>query len=78
MKLIIGPQSSSELAAIMDAANQRGVLVVSQGSTASSLGIPNDMIFRFVVRSGARNERGRPSRVVRPEGVEPPTLRFEA
>ena len=48
MKLIIGPQSSSEVAAIMDAANQRGVLVVSQGSTASSLGIPNDMIFRFV------------------------------
>src|SRR3989454_6356832 len=46
--LIIGPQSSSEVAAIMDAANQRGVLVVSQGSTASSLGIPNDMIFRFV------------------------------
>jgi branched-chain amino acid transport system substrate-binding protein len=48
VKLIIGPQSSSEVAAIMDAANQRGVLVVSQGSTASSLGIPNDMIFRFV------------------------------
>src|SRR5262249_19847669 len=48
VKLIIGPQSSSEVAAIMDAANQRGVLVVSQGSTASSPGFPNDMIFRFV------------------------------
>src|SRR5262245_17124512 len=48
VKLIIGPQSSSEVAAIMDAANQRGVLVVSQGSTASSLGIPDDMTFRFV------------------------------
>ena len=48
VKLIIGPQSSSEVAAIMDDANQRGVLVVSQGSTASSLGLPDDMIFRFV------------------------------
>ena len=48
VKLVIGPQSSSEVAAIMDDANQRGVLVVSQGSTASSLGFPDDMIFRFV------------------------------
>jgi branched-chain amino acid transport system substrate-binding protein len=48
VKLIIGPQSSSEVAEITDAANEAGVLVVSQGSTASSLSTPDDMIFRFV------------------------------
>jgi branched-chain amino acid transport system substrate-binding protein len=46
--IVIGPQSSSEVAAIADTAAARGVLVVSQGSTASSLAQPDDNIFRFV------------------------------
>ena len=46
--IVIGPQSSSEVAAIADTAAARGVLVVSQGSTASSLGQPDDNVFRFV------------------------------
>jgi branched-chain amino acid transport system substrate-binding protein len=46
--VVIGPQSSSEVAAIKDLAASLGVLVVSQGSTASSLAIPNDNVFRFV------------------------------
>ena len=46
--VVIGPQSSSEVVAIKDLAASLGVLVVSQGSTASSLAIPNDNVFRFV------------------------------
>ncbi|HEY4401887.1 MAG TPA: ABC transporter substrate-binding protein [Acidimicrobiia bacterium] len=48
VRIVIGPQSSSEVAAIGDQADARGVLVVSQGSTASSLGLPDDNVFRFV------------------------------
>lgn len=47
-RIVIGPQSSSEVAAIGADADARGVLLVSQGSTASSLGQPDDNIFRFV------------------------------
>jgi branched-chain amino acid transport system substrate-binding protein len=48
VRIAIGPQSSSEVAAISDQADARGVLLVSQGSTASSLGLPDDNVFRFV------------------------------
>ena len=48
VRIIVGPQSSSEVAAIQPLANAEGVLVVSQGSTASSLAMPNDNVFRFV------------------------------
>lgn len=51
-KYIIGPQSSAELAAIKPIADQNNILVVSQGSTASSLAIPNDGIFRFCPGDG--------------------------
>lgn len=43
----IGPQSSSELGSIRSFANANNILVVSQGSTASSLAIADDAIFRF-------------------------------
>jgi branched-chain amino acid transport system substrate-binding protein len=48
VRIAIGPQSSSEVAAISEQADARGVLLVSQGSTASSLGLPEDNVFRFV------------------------------
>ncbi|HEY4396042.1 MAG TPA: ABC transporter substrate-binding protein [Acidimicrobiia bacterium] len=48
VRIVIGPQSSSEVAAIGDTAAARGVIVVSQGSTASSLAQPDDNIIRFV------------------------------
>src|SRR6266511_4407054 len=48
VRIVIGPQSSSEVAAIGEQADARGVLVVEQGSTASSLGLPDDNVFRFV------------------------------
>jgi branched-chain amino acid transport system substrate-binding protein len=46
-KYFIGPQSSAELGAIREYVNTNKLLVVSQGSTASSLAISNDGIFRF-------------------------------
>lgn len=43
----IGPQSSAELSAIRSKVDQAKLFVMSQGSTASSLSIPGDAIFRF-------------------------------
>src|SRR6266496_1720907 len=47
VKIIIGPQTSSEVAMIKPYADAHNILVISQGSTASSLAIPGDNIFRF-------------------------------
>ena len=47
VKIVIGPQSSSEVAMIQPYADAHNILVISQGSTASSLAIPGDNIFRF-------------------------------
>jgi branched-chain amino acid transport system substrate-binding protein len=44
---VIGPQSSAEAAAVRDFANAHGIILISQGSTASSLAIPNDNLFRL-------------------------------
>lgn len=47
VKHFIGPQSSAEVGSVRDYAVSNDLLVVSQGSTASSLAIANDGIFRF-------------------------------
>src|SRR5881275_2848956 len=47
VQIIIGPQSSSEVAMIKPYADAHNILVISQGSTASSLAIAGDNIFRF-------------------------------
>jgi branched-chain amino acid transport system substrate-binding protein len=47
VKVVFGPQSSSELAAVKDYADANGILLISMGSTASSLSIANDNILRF-------------------------------
>src|SRR5437773_7302337 len=44
---VIGPQSSAEVATIKPYADAHNILVISQGSTASSLAIAGDNIFRF-------------------------------
>jgi branched-chain amino acid transport system substrate-binding protein len=46
-KIVVGPQTSAELEAVKAIADSLGILVISPSSTASSLSIPNDMIFRF-------------------------------
>jgi len=47
VKIVIGPQSSAEVVAIKPYADAHNILIISQGSTASSLAIPGDNIFRF-------------------------------
>jgi branched-chain amino acid transport system substrate-binding protein len=46
-QIIIGPQSSAEAAAVLPYANEHHIIVISQGSTASTLAIPNDHLFRL-------------------------------
>jgi len=48
IKLVIGPMSSAEVAVIKDFADDNAILIVSQSSTAGSLSIAGDNIFRFV------------------------------
>jgi branched-chain amino acid transport system substrate-binding protein len=47
IRIFIGPQSSAEVSEISSMANSNNILVVSQGSTASSMAIANDAIFRY-------------------------------
>jgi branched-chain amino acid transport system substrate-binding protein len=47
VKIVIGPQSSAEVAMIKPYADAHNILIISQGSTASSLAISGDNIFRF-------------------------------
>lgn len=47
ISFIIGPQSSAEVAAIKPLSDAANVIVVSQSSTAGSLAIAGDNIFRF-------------------------------
>jgi branched-chain amino acid transport system substrate-binding protein len=47
VKLVIGPQSSAEVQALKSYADQNGIVIISQGSTASSLSIAGDNVFRF-------------------------------
>ncbi len=46
--VVIGPDTSSEINAIRCYASENNMLLVSYGSTAPSLAIPNDNVFRFV------------------------------
>ena len=47
IEVVIGPQSSAEVAAVKSYADASGVLVVSQSSTAGTLTIAGDNTFRF-------------------------------
>ncbi len=45
---VIGPQTSSEAEEVLSFADEQGMLVISQGSTASTLAIPDDALYRMV------------------------------
>jgi len=47
IEIVIGPQSSAEVASIKSYANSNDVIVISQSSTAGTLAIANDNIFRL-------------------------------
>ena len=48
VNLVIGPDSSLEVEAVKSYADDHGIILISQGSTAPSLAIPGDNVFRFV------------------------------
>jgi len=48
IKIVIGPQASDEAEAVLDYANQNGIILLSTASTAPSLAIPDDNLFRLV------------------------------
>jgi branched-chain amino acid transport system substrate-binding protein len=47
IRIVVGPQTSAEVAAVKAYADQNGILVLSQGSTARSLSLPGDNVYRF-------------------------------
>ena len=47
IEVVIGPQSSAEVAAIRTYVNDNGIVIISQSSTAGSLAIANDNVFRL-------------------------------
>jgi branched-chain amino acid transport system substrate-binding protein len=49
VRMIVGPQTSNEVRALLEAgANNSPAIIVSNGSTASSLAFPGDSVFRLV------------------------------
>ena len=48
VKIVIGPVTSAELQQVKYYADKNGILLVSPSSTAPSLAVPGDNIFRFV------------------------------
>lgn len=46
-RIIIGPETSAEAEAIKPYADEHGLILISQSSTAGSLSIPGDNLFRF-------------------------------
>lgn len=47
VNLVIGPQSSAELELLKPYADAHDILLISHSSTASSLAVPDDNVFRF-------------------------------
>jgi branched-chain amino acid transport system substrate-binding protein len=48
VRIVIGPGTSAEIQTVKDYADKNGILLVSPSSTAPSLAVPGDNIFRFV------------------------------
>jgi receptor family ligand binding protein len=68
VRVFIGPQSSSEIAAVKAFADSAGVVILSQGSTAGSLSIPDDNVFRLVPDDPA--EGAAQVELLREDGIE--------
>jgi branched-chain amino acid transport system substrate-binding protein len=48
IKIVIGPQASNEAEAVLQYANENDILLLSTASTAPSLALPGDNLFRLV------------------------------
>lgn len=66
--VIVGPPTSAELEAIRATAQAAGVVLISYASTAPSLAIPGDGIFRLVPDD--RQQAAAMAHVMRGEGIE--------
>jgi branched-chain amino acid transport system substrate-binding protein len=51
IRVFVGPSTSAEAQAVLPLANAYGALLVSESSTAQSLAIPNDALYRLVPTS---------------------------
>ncbi|HYI10381.1 MAG TPA: ABC transporter substrate-binding protein [Thermoanaerobaculia bacterium] len=65
---VIGPQSSAEAAAIRESAGEHDVIVISQGSTASTLAIAGDNLFRLAPND--RLEGDAMASLMRADGID--------
>jgi branched-chain amino acid transport system substrate-binding protein len=68
VRVFIGPQSSSEIVVLKPFADSAGVVVLSQGSTAGSLSIPDDNVFRLVPDDAREGEAV--IELLRQDGIE--------
>ncbi|MDQ3283777.1 MAG: ABC transporter substrate-binding protein, partial [Acidobacteriota bacterium] len=66
--IVIGPQSSAEAAAIRQFANEHGIILISQASTASSLAIAGDNLFRLAPND--RLEGAALAALMRADGID--------
>lgn len=68
VRTIIGPQTSAEAGAIRAYANAQGILLISQASTASSLAIAGDNLFRLAPND--RVEGAAVAALLRADGID--------
>lgn len=54
-KVFVGPLSSGEASNILQTANSNHLVLISQSSTAISLAIPDDYLFRLIPNDGAQS-----------------------
>jgi branched-chain amino acid transport system substrate-binding protein len=66
--IVIGPQSSAEAGAIREFVNEHGIILISQASTAFSLAIPDDYLFRLAPND--RVEGAAVAALMRADGIE--------
>lgn len=66
--IVVGPQSSAEAAAIREFVNGQHIILISQASTASSLAIPGDHLFRLAPND--RLEGAAVAALIEADGVE--------
>jgi branched-chain amino acid transport system substrate-binding protein len=67
-RIVVGPQSSAEAAAVRQYADEHDILLISQGSTASSLALPGDNLFRLAPND--RLEGAATVALMRADGVD--------
>jgi len=66
--IVVGPQSSAEAGAIVAYANDHGIILISQASTASTLAITGDNLFRLAPND--RLEGAAVAALMRADGVD--------